>query len=193
MEKNFDISTENTSSPSSTALVIYEDKSPLIIVDDEKSESIEPKAKKKPCRTFGIISFVFSIFSLFAVMIIAVPTAFNILSPIITAISSPITVLIPLAFLIVSFLIIFVLFVSLMPAPIIGLIFATIDGNKNIQRTFLAEFGITASLVSLVTLLACMVITLIIYIIPLIISIIFEILKLTGIITGITLLIQNLF
>ena len=184
----------NISNGKSTELILYEDKTPLVIVDDAKKadEAIEKKPQKVH-RAFGIISFVFSIFSLIAVMIIAVPTSFNLMSPILTTIATPFTMLVPLAFLIVSFLIIFVVFVLMMPAPIIGLIFATIDGNKNSQRTFLGEFGNTASLVSLLSSLACLVITLIIYIIPLLISILFEIAKLAGIITGITLLIQNIF
>lgn len=190
MEKNFDISKENTLSPSSTALIIYEDKTPLIIVDDEKSESTEEKTRKKPYRAFGIISFVFSIFSLFAVMIIAVPTALNLLSPIITTLSAPFTMLIPLAFLIVSFLIILVVFVSLMPAPIIGLIFATVDENKNIQRTFSGEFGNTTSLISLLTMLACMIVTVVIYIIPLIISAIIKLAQFIGLIALIIKLVE---
>lgn len=172
MEKKFDISNENNPIVSNADLIIYEDKSPLIIVDDEK-EATEEEKPRKVCRAFGIVSFVFSIFSLIGTIIVAVPTAFNLLSPSITTIPSIVGIWgLPLFFLIPSFLIVFVIFVFMFPAPIIGLIFATVDENKNAKKTFLGEFGNTASLVSLLTMVASVIISVIIYIIPLIISLI---------------------
>lgn len=191
MEKSIDLTNENSTIAPSTSLVLYEDKNPLIIVDDEKGAAEEKP--KKIRHAFGIVSFVFSIFSLLAVIIMGVPTAFNCFSPILTTVTAPFTFIIPLALLIFSFLIIFVLFVLMMPAPIIGLIFATVDGNKNGQRTFLGEFGNTTSLVSLLTLLACMVISLLIYLIPLLISLIIEVAKIAGLIALIAGLIGRFF
>ena len=192
MKKNLNTSCENpVLVANSNELTIYEDKCPVVIVDDKKEFSKASDIKPtKINRVYGIISFVFAIFSLFAVMIIAIPTSFNIMSPIITTISATFTFLVPLAFLIISFLVIFIVFVLMMPAPIISLIMASIDGNKNRQKTFFGEFGNTTSLVTLLIMIACMVITLVIYIIPLIFSIIIQIAKLIGFISGITYLIS---
>ena len=74
----------------------------------------------------------------------------------------------------------------MLPSPIIALIFAAIDDNKNAQKTFLGEFGNSSALVSLVTMIACIVVTLVIYIIPLIISLFFELAKIVGLVAFIS-------
>lgn len=166
------------------SLIVYEDKSPTTVEikegsNDKKANKQNEKSQKK-VRGFGITSFAFSIFSLFAVMIMGIPLAIGIFTHIIPTLASLISPFLSLLFLIVAFLIGFGLLLLTIPSSIIGLIFASVDKRKNQDGTFLGNMGHTTSFVSLMASLASFVVLLILYIIPLILSVILQIFKTVG-------------
>lgn len=168
---------DNKQNATNNSLITYEDKTPAIVEENKNEEATtnEPEAVPyKISSSLGIVSFVFSMFSLCAVMIMGLPTMVSIVLSILNIITVPFTPIIPLFLFVSSITVVALFFLVTMPASIIGLILGSVEEKKLSEHSVIGEFAFTISKISLFVSLACLVVVAIIYIVPLIVSLFFE-------------------